>query len=93
MQCIVYWGPQRPGSEGQLLSAALLNRWAAKCSEITQIFFEKSYWLIQTAFFIEKVMKNESQKCIIVAFHPRNAPIFNPGLLLWVPQTKASAIR
>jgi len=53
-----------------------------------KIFFEKSYWLIQTAFFKEKVMNYESQKCIIVAFHPRNAPIFNPGLLLWVPQTQ-----
>jgi len=39
--------------------------------------------------FLEKVMNYESQKCIIVAFHPRNAPIFNPGLLLWVPQTQS----
>jgi len=32
-------------------------------------------------------MNYESQKCIIVAFHLRNAPIFNRGLLLWVPRT------
>jgi len=51
------------------------------------MFFENSYWLIQTVF-LEKVMNYESQKCIIVAFHPRNTPIFNPGLPLWVPQTQ-----
>ena len=33
-------------------------------------------------------MNYERQKCIIVAFHPRNAPMFYPGLLLCVPQTQ-----
>jgi len=33
-------------------------------------------------------MNYESQKCVIVAFNPRNAPIFDPGLLLWIPPTQ-----
>jgi len=50
-------------------------RWAAKCSEITWIFFEKRLLVDTNCIFLEKFMVYESQKCIIVAFHPRNAPI------------------
>jgi len=51
------------------------------------IFWKKL--LVDTnSIFLENVMNYENQKCIIVAFHPRNAPIFNPGLLLWVSQTR-----
>jgi len=50
--------------------------------------FWKKLLIDANCIFLEKVMNHESQKCIIVSFHPRNAPIFNPGLLLWVPQSQ-----
>ena len=49
--------------------------------------FWKKLLIDANCIFLEKVMNHESQKVIMVVYHPRNAPIFNHGLLLWVPQT------
>jgi len=40
--------------------------------------------------FLEKVMKYESQKCIIVAFHLRNAPILTFDCYCGFHKPKAS---
>ena len=62
--------------------AALHNWWAAKLLQVGREMFRDNlniFWkklLVDTnCIFLEKFMVYESQKCIIVAFHPRNAPI------------------
>jgi len=67
-----------------LYRPALLNWWAVKLLQVGRKMFRdnlnviwKKLLVATNCIFLEKVVNYESQKCIIVAFHPRNAPIFN----------------